>query len=229
MSGTIKDIRSQLMGATCEVYTVEGNVNIYFGTIKKYDAAKQELNIYTRAEDNLRPAGLIYYTPVKLLVHGKTMHNQVIVLYGHVLRCAEDYLGIELKDVVTHKENRASFRVKTKVKTTLQPILSTDAEGEIVSLGDEVPCQIWDISLSGIGFSSGQSFRIGDQVLFPNLKLETSLSPYTLRCTIQRRDYREDITKDHLYGAVLKDMGHQEEELLCRDIFMMQAKNIKRK
>ncbi len=228
MDDIIENMYEYFIGATCEVYTTEKNEWIYFGTIQKYDTVSKELDIYTRAEDNLRTAGLIYYTPVKLLVHGKKLHNQIVVLYGHVLRCAEDYLGIELNNIITHEENRGSFRVKTNVETKVQLVLETNRLGGILSLSDMMDCQLFDISLSGIGFSSDQNFRIGDSVIFPNLRLETSLHPYELRCTIQRKESRQDITKPHIYGAVFRNMTENQEDMLCRDIFMIQAKQMKR-
>ena len=141
MSPKYEEDLSSALGAICEVLTRENHL-LFVGRIQEYDRAGGRLCAELRKGEGT-PGGVLYHEPVKVHIYMGQEQGKVMIAYGQVERNAADHWWIELENVVSGPERRENFRQMVRGRGIL-----TDREGR------KQPCNLVDISISGVKFYS---------------------------------------------------------------------------
>lgn len=148
MSPKYEEDLSSALGAICEVLTRENHL-LFVGRIQEYDRAGGRLCAELRKGEGT-PGGVLYHEPVKVHIYMGQEQGKVMIAYGQVERNAADHWWIELENVVSGPERRENFRQMVRGRGIL-----TDREGR------KQPCNLVDISISGVKFYSQGVYRGG--------------------------------------------------------------------
>lgn len=216
----LEDLMSACIGTVGEVQT-EDNRILFVGRVTAYDKGQQELEIQLHRGSET-PRGVLHRMPVKVQIHPGRGWESVAVLYGEVSACAEDYWKIAIKNMVVCAENRRAFRQKVR------------AEGWVFwgeKLQNRAQCQLADISLVGVGFTSKAELPVGDRVQLTLPQLRENGPEYQLTCTVvgRRNTAPEGMPPLWHYGGDFGGLDRRLESQLCRDILALQAKSVNRK
>lgn len=217
---TLEEIMKSCMDSLGEVQR-EDNRLLFVGKLAEYDAASRELRVTLRHGQET-PHGVLHLMPVKVQVHPRHHDwGSVVTLYGVLSACAESYWKITIEDVVNRAESRRAFRQKV------------NAGGQVVwgtSPQERADCRLSDISLVGIGFTSTAELPEGGQVMVSVPCLVENARPYELRCTLvgKRNTAPEDMQPLWYYGGDFGVLDERTESMLCKDIFALQAKSVRR-
>ena len=216
MSPKYEEDLSSALGAICEVLTRENHL-LFVGRIQEYDRAGGRLCAELRKGEGT-PGGVLYHEPVKVHIYMGQEQGKVMIAYGQVERNAADHWWIELENVVSGPERRENFRQMVRGRGIL-----TDREGR------KQPCNLVDISISGVKFYSQGRYIEGAVLELSGFRLRQEGELYTLLCLVRRVE-RIDAGKGwYSYGCSFYDLRPGQEDQLCRDIFNLQARSINRK
>ena len=205
---------SSVLGAMCEVLTRENHL-LFVGTIREYDEAGNRICAELHKGEHT-PQGVLYHSLVKVRFWGKS--SQVMIAYGKVERNAADHWWIELERVVSSPERRENFRQMVRGRGIV-----TDREGE------QLPCDLVDISISGVKFYSQGQYTEGDLLELSGFRLRPEGPVYTLLCLVRRVDQVDERKNQYAYGCSFCDLPARQENQLCQDIFNLQARSINRR
>lgn len=211
------DSMRNYLGASCEVLKLDNRL-LFAGSVHKYDDEEDELTVSIR-KGNETPQGIIHQTPVKLHVHTNVTMDNVLLLYGMVSRCASDFWKIALKHSFSCAERRSSFR--QPILTEVAVYRNTNADSSTVTL-----CKTIDVSLTGLCFSSPESYVQGEQLFISSLQLRRDGPRYSFACTVQRIQPLE--SGKICYGCSFNDITERQEDMLFHDMFSLQIKALNR-
>lgn len=205
------------IGALCEVLTMENGL-LFVGTVGAYEPATGEISVELRKGEST-PRGVIYRTEVKVRIHALRGQSGVVLMYGAVTRNTADLWWIEIDRTIACLERRESFRIPLKGEAYI-----TGAEGE------KLPCELVDISLTGVAFRCHKPFAEGERLLLSDIRLLEDGLDYTFRCQVQRVVDDEEQGKGRYFcGCSFYDLRSGQEDRLCQDIFALQSRAINRK
>ena len=207
------------VGLLCEVLT-EDNTLLYVGSITNYNYIDYEMQIHIHKGDR-PPNGVIYNTPVKVRVRRAGGHEQLMIIYGNVLRCAPKFWRIVIEHAVVCKEHRESFRQRVSGSALVAPRRDKESAEE-----EFCPCDLVDISLSGIAFRSRGVYEVGDHLTLSAVQLTKRGHRYTFHCVVRRVQRDDEKASWSLYGCSLLDINARTESLLSKDIFKLQAQEL---
>lgn len=213
-----KDSIQNYLGASCEVLTLDNQL-LFAGFIHRYDDGEDEITVAIR-NGNETPQGIIYHTPVKLHVQTNITMNKVLLLYGLVSRCAANFWRIALKHTFSCAERRSSFRQPVSAEAVIYR--STDMDTSTTAT-----CNMIDISLTGLCFTSQEEYSQGEQIVVSSLQLSHGGPVHSFACTVQRIQPLEG--KRIRYGCRFNNITERQEDLLFHDMFSLQVKAINRK
>lgn len=221
MHAQLSEPIAEYIGALCEVFSTENRL-LFVGMIRAFDPRSQELRVELH-KGSSTPRGIIHKTEVKLRVHASRGQASVVMLYGQVIRCADDYWSIEVQNAMFCSERRQSFRQQVSVKG----MVSRRGYGK--GRTDPVPCQLEDISLTGLKFRSGEHYEVGEQLSLSAIRLQKSGPVHDFLCTVQRAQPDPEGGPMSSYGCSFDKMPLWQEDELCADIFSLQARDLNRK
>ena len=205
------------VGALCEVMTMENGL-LFVGTVGAYDPAEGEISVELRKGEST-PRGIIYRTEVKLRLHALRGQSGVVLVYGAVTRNTADLWWIEVDRTIACLERRESFRLPLKREAMIS------GPG-----GGLQPCELVDISLTGVAFRCQEPFQEGDRLLLSSLHLLEDGLDYTFRCEVRRMTEGAEGEKwRYFYGCSFYDLRSGQEDRLCQDLFALQSRAISRK
>lgn len=215
---SVQALASQCEGSVVEVQT-EDNRLLFVGTLARYEPRSDEIRIDLH-RGNETPQGVIYNTPVKIQAHMRMHWGKLAMFYGTVVICASDYWRVKVTSGMLCADVRRAFR---------QPAY---AEGWITWGEDEKArqvCRLEDISLVGVAFVTSAELAEGDMITLTIPRLLKGGPTHELSCRVAVR--RESDRGPNLwrYGCEYVRLGKRQEDLLCRDIFNLQAKSVNRK
>ncbi len=209
--------RADWTGALCEVLTMKNDL-LFVGMVGTYDPATGEISVELRKGEST-PQGIIHRTEVKVRLHAIRGQSGVVLVYGVITRNTPDQWWIEVDRTIACLERRESFRLPLKGKATIS---SPDGRSQ--------PCELVDISLTGVGFRCRVPFAEEDQLLLSGVRLLEGGMDYTFRCHVRRVvDAGEGEKWRYFCGCSFYDLRSGQEDRLCQDLFTLQSKAINRK
>ena len=200
-------------GAKCEVMT-ERNPLLIIGVFASYRRDVSQVQINVRGRGSV-PQGIIYHSPMWVRV--RIASRGFVMISGRVTRVGPDFYRIEVLDAVFNEERREYFRQHLTGTATLRP-----ANGDSPSM-----CELVDVSLNGIAFKSGSEYPIGSYLTLSDVQIIANTQPYTFHCLV-RRISCEDGSGQFVHGCSLLNLTERERDRLARDIFILQAEEIRR-
>lgn len=212
-----KDSIQNYLGASCEVLKLDNQL-LFAGSIHQYDDIEDEITVSIR-NGNETSQGIVYHTPVKLHVHTNISMNKVLLLYGLVSRCAADFWRITLKHTFSCAERRSSFRQPISAEAVVYR--GTDMDNSTMA-----PCNMIDISLTGLCFSSQEQYSQGEQIVVSSLQLRRGGYTHSFVCTVQRIQPIKG--NKFRYGCRYNAITERQEDLLFQDMFSLQVKAFNR-
>ena len=212
---TARLIRSSI-GALCEVMTEENRL-LFVGRLQRFAQVTGEICVVAQGGMEM-PLGIIYRTEVKIRIHTRA-DQQVVLAKGALTRGSRNFWWIEVLEVATLPERRENFRVKTKARG-----LVTREDGR------QIPCSIVDISLTGLCLSSAEPFQVGEMLTVSGIQLREEGDVYSLSCRVRRTAADPERPEGkNIAGCSFEGLRGAVEAHLCKDIFALQAKAIRRK
>ncbi len=206
------------LGSLCRVLNFD-NICYFVGRIEGYDPECDEIKISSYRGDQIL-SHAEYDAPIKLQI---LSGDQVILFYAHVKRQSKDFWWVHPINFVEREDQRDGFR----------QVLSGTAYAALMGQEEKkVPCQLVDISLTGICFRCTQEFHVFDQILLTQAALYPKAPhSYTLPCVIHRTFTRESDAQKVLsahsfiyYGCAFMRLSQGEKESLFKDIFLLQQR-----
>lgn len=214
---SFQSLAAQCQGSVVEVLT-EDNRLLFVGTLSEYELRNDEVRLDLHRGDET-PQGVMYNTRVKIQAHRWHRRGELVMFYGVVIICASDHWRVKVTSGMSCVDNRRAFR---------QPV---HVEGEI-TWGEEEEfrqsCRLEDISLVGVAFSTKADLEKDELVRLTIPHLLKGGAGHSLLCRVVVR--RESTRGPGLwrYGCNYERLGKRQEDILCRDIFNLQAKNMNR-
>lgn len=215
----IEDMLAICADVLCEVLTEDNRV-LFVGRLGTYDPKQNEVWIDLH-RGNETPLGVIHNTPVKVQIHVKKQSGSLVMLYGNVSLCAATYWTIALRSVVACSESRRAFRQKVRAEAQLLWGPGLRFQGK---------CRLEDISLVGVAIRSPLKLETGSRVVLSIPALIEGGPSYELPCSVvvRRNTARSGLPPMWRYGCDFGGLEEPTEELLCKDIFALQAKGVNR-
>ncbi len=196
----------------CQIMT-EDNKLLFVGQIDDFDASTEQLKINPYRKEET-PKGVSYDTPVKINMKYK---GNIIIVHGEIAVQSNAYWRIKIGDKIEFREQRENFRQETHCK------------GNIIKRAlpnRKIECDILNISISGIAFTSTYMFAINEQIIIQDIKLyEECERTYKFDCVVKRSFKAED--DKMCYGCEFKEISETDESNLCKDVLYLQAKSMK--
>lgn len=219
LSSDMKNMISNCMDALSEVLTEDNRV-LFVGRMEEYDPDTNEVLIDLHRGSET-PRGIIHGMPVKVQIHARKQSGSLVMLYGNVSLCAATYWTITVRNVVVCSESRRAFRQKVRVDAQILwgPGLHFRAK-----------CRLEDISLVGVAFHSPLKLEIGSRIVLSIPALLKDGPSYDLPCSVvvRRNTAETGLPPVWRYGCDFGGLEEQVEEVLCKDIFTLQAKSVNR-
>lgn len=206
-------IREQ-RGALCEVMTMENRL-LFVGSLTDGRLDANEICVELHKGGRI-PLGIIHRMEVKVRVHVRG--GDVVLLLGEVTRSGSEFCWLEVQEITTRPERRENFRIKVQAQAAV-----TGEDGETA------PCDLVDISLTGLCFSSRMDYQIGEKLTIHGLQLRRAGTVYELDCHVCRTAPDQACDGRSLYGCRFSGLTGVKEDWLCRDIFALQARGINRR
>ena len=211
-------------GMRVEVTTPENHL-LFVGRLKIYGAGVLEV----RCEPEGQAPQAMYKQAVK--IRGFQKNAQAFSLNGTVCRSCEDFWHIENLQFLQSRDHRDFFRQHADLKGTV-----TSEQGDFSSLqlkgtvthgqGQELlPCNISDISASGVRLAVKKEFQKGDDFLL-ELTVVPEEAPFSLVCQVQWFNQRR---RDFEYGCRFQNLSEKEQERLLQAILALQRKILQSK
>ena len=227
MKQSFESVVESCTGKLCEVQTL-GNRLLFAGRVRRYNMVMDELivDLY-RGEET--PSGVLYHTPVKLLLR---MGDGLITLFGLVTKAAPQFWCIELGRMVSHVERRESFRQRLTGEAVLERIVEEDEDADATVTKENegpIPCKLLDISLTGLAFTARADFHVGEKLVISSLKLLKEGTTFNFHATIRRHLPQEYETTWRGYGCSFDSLTSNEKDVLFKELFMLQARDLNAK
>ncbi len=203
-------------GSMCEVMSLN-NTLLFAGSLGTYDERRDQLSVHPRRGKEI-PREILHGTCVKLLVRPAAARGKVTLIYGTLLPCGRDVCYVRPEDELKYTESRKNFRLPVQVPG------SVCRKGEYVNQS----CALVDISLSGVCFQSHAIYALNDEITLSNVRLLPEGAVYSIRCSVVRReavDKTAPFSKAE-YGCRFINMSKREQDVLCGDLFALQARTL---
>ena len=217
--GELKEVVEQCVDAVAEVLA-EDNQVLFVGRITEFDSRREEIRIdLERAGET--PQGLLYNAPIKVQIHLRNQWKTVVMLYGNVVLCAKFHWRVKIRNAISCADSRRAFRQKVRVDGWI----TWEDQGRF-----RQACSLVDISLVGVAFYTSVKLDEGTDVKLVIPYLVQGGPSHQLSCTIvvRRSASEDDPPTLWRYGCSYHSLSEQEEDRLCKDIFLLQAQNLKR-
>ncbi len=201
-------ICNNYIDSKCQIMSQE-NVLFFNGIINEYIEKDKQLKISDNTNDIL-PAGVTYNTNLKINI--KTNSN-ILIIYAILKQQTNTFWIVELDKIIKIQENRSCFRQTLRCRGI---ITYTEELKET-----KIPCDLIDISLTGISFRSTINFDIDEKLTIDNVVLfKDSATIYKFDCII-KREFKDE-NNNTCYGCMFEKMPKEVEDKLCTDIFQLQ-------
>lgn len=213
---TLTELLAACEGAMCEVLT-EDNYLFFAGHVTEQDPEFKMATIEPR-HNSEAPLGVGHSTAVKIQVRVHESWGTLVMLYGTVSVCEEDYWRIFVHHAVACNECRRAFRQRVEVEATILWGPGFRFRGK---------CQLEDISLVGVALYSPLKLDVGRRLVLsiPYLTEEYQY-PYELPCTVAacRNVAEHGQPPRWRYGCAFDPLDEDLESILYKDIMMLQFK-----
>ena len=209
-----QELLRRSLGTVVEV--LRGDNQLFFvGRVTSFDPVEQELRVdLHRGRET--PQGVLYGSSVKIQLHVKGGWSELLTIYGKVVISAPDHWRIRVEHTVACKESREAFRQRIRLV------------GHLTPAGEEraLPCQMEDISVTGVGFYAGAELEEGERFTLSLPPLTAGGRAYELLCRVVARSERADGRRR--YGCAFEHLNQQTEGRLFKEILRLQAKGMSR-
>ncbi len=219
----VKDVRtffSEHSDLRCEVMTLD-NIFLFPGITRQYDPDSDTLRIDLRRGETT-PAGTGAGVRIKIQIKLSSSQQEIVLLYGTAVHCERTYWDIMPEKIDYFTEDRMNFR------------LSVDIEGQIKRESNPagVWCRLFNISLTGAGIQLTEDYNVGEILIFSGFQIVKDGFSHSFRAEIVRKD-RPDTDEEgrvcYRYGCKFIDMDERKRDILCRDVFSLQAQGMREK
>lgn len=198
-------------GMKVEVMTPENHL-LFVGRLKIHGAGVLEV----RCEPEGQAPQAMYKQPVK--IRGFQRNSQAFSLNGSVCRSSQDFWHIEDLEFLQSRDYRDFFRQNTDLKGRVIPNKRYYDQ-------EQLPCDILDISASGVHLAVKKEFEVGGVFLL-ELTVISEEAPFHFTCEVQWRNQRR---RDFEYGCRFQNLSEKEQERLLQAIFVLQRKMLQSK
>lgn len=213
---SLTELLAACEGAMCEILT-EDNYLFFGGHVTQQDPEFKMITVEPRRNSEA-PLGVGHGTAVKIQVRVRESWGTLVMLYGTVSVCEEDYWKIFVNHAVACNECRRAFRQRVEVEATILWGPGFRFRGK---------CQLEDISLVGVALYSPLKLDVGRQMILsiPYLTEEYQY-PYELPCTVAacRNVAEHGQPPRWRYGCAFDPLDEDLESILYKDIMMLQFK-----
>lgn len=198
-------------GMRVEVTTPENHL-LFVGRLKIYGAGVLEV----RCEPEGQAPQAMYKQAVK--IRGFQRNSQAFSLNGSVCRSSQDFWHIENLEFLQSKDHRDFFRQHAELKGIVVP-------NQRYRDQEQLPCDVLDISASGIRLAVKKEFEKGSVFLL-DLTVITEEAPFSFTCEVEWVRQRR---RDFEYGCRFQNLSEKERERLLQAIFALQRKILQAK
>lgn len=206
------------IGMTLEILNEEGQF-IFLGKVTDIDS--DFVKIVNAKGDSTPPT--FYGTVIK--VRGFLPGMRPVNAQGQICGNSPDFWKLDhIQGMYTH-ENRANFRQRVTIDTTLLPANSIFG-GNAKQATDPLPCRILDVSVGGVQISCREKLEPGDWIFLPEVSIVSDLPSFSFTCIIRRRS---ENSTGYLYGCQIDGLTPKEQEQLLRAIFAAQRLDLQKR
>ena len=215
-------------GEVCRVLN-DKNACFFVGEIEEYDEAKKEVKISAYRSYSI-PSRTHFNDYVKLHIQSS---NRITTMYGTVTRQSSDFWWVTVNEIVQHSNQRDGFR---QIVHGSAIVTQKTANGTI-----EIPCELVDISLSGVCISCDQELQKDEKILLSGVSLYSNAPRlynfvWMIRPSFQdTEDNEEDkdtgedkealsvvVPSKYYYGCIFLQLSAVDRTDLYQDIFFLQ-------
>lgn len=206
------------LGMTLEVLTEDGK---FMFLAKVSDIDSDFIKIVNAKGGTLPPT--FHGTVIKL--RGFLSGMRPVNVQSQICGNSPDFWKLDhIQGMYTH-ENRANFRQRVSIDTTLIPANSIFG-GSSDQPSSPVPCRILDISVGGVQVSCRAKFQNGDWFFLPDVSIVDDFPPFSFTCSVRRTS---ENSTGYLYGCQIDGLTAKEQEELLRAIFSAQRQEIQKR
>ena len=205
------DLIKKSVGSRCMILS-QDNQLLFFGEIAYCDTVNQTIRVNgdgPSARQFVKPADW-----VKLTIKHGARDTHFILTEGLVEQVINKYFVLRPRLVIEKSEEREYFR-----QPVMRPGKITLVNGKEV----EKPCVIMDISATGIGLQSNETYEIGDSLWFGGQRIRPGGPAHNLACVVVRKQDLDTGLYRRLYGCKFVNLSDEAQDKLCCDIFALQA------
>lgn len=206
---------NQHLGARCTVLSQENDF-LFLGKLAQYNKANQTLVIENLGGQRALWSDISPNMPVKLQINSRAEKDGLLLFEGIVDNSTQDSIAIRLSLAISKKEGRNFFRQKVMRKGKIR---------RVNSLPVDHPCVILDISVKGIAIQSDRPYGVGDVLSMEKQAFREDGPLHTLTFQVARTSPFP--TGGNLFGCRFIDLFSDDEDALFRDIFALQASDLR--
>lgn len=211
-------------GMKVEIFS-EGLIFLLNGVIDKID---EDAIWVTNAKGSEMPV-IIHNS--KVSIKAIRSDDTIIILHGAITGNSDTFWKIGQLSQFSFPNQRNNYRHHVDIETTVVRLAFIDDMdgGEYYPTQPETECTIHNISGGGLMFSCYRPFYLDDNVQFGPITLIPEQEPFVLRSQILRVNKNFKNEDKYYYGCQFFGMDDRTQERLIRQIFTMQAEEIRRK
>ena len=209
----------EYLNCPCEILT-EQDTKLLSGKIGPYDENREILTVNVQ-DNGYSTQQIQHQCPIRLRIYTKEK-REIIICYGFVESIGSGHWYIKLQDIVSREESRGAFR---------QPLVR-EAVVRSVEQGASprfLPCQIVNISISGIGFYSSQIFAKEEYIEIGQLEIIPGSRKFTLLGSVRRIQTDKNQPDIYFYGCAFDELDLDTESDLYHDLFALQVDDYNQK
>lgn len=214
-----QEVISSCLGAVGEVVS-QDNELLFVGRLEEYDSEYNDIEMWVYKGDQV-PQWASCMTPVKVQLRSKGKPVRQVSIYGNLFNFTLDYWKIKVDHVVFCEEKRRAFRQPVEVHAVLHWGPGQKFRGK---------CTLEDISMMGLAFHSPLKLQPGSEIKLAIPKLLEEGPAYELACHVVSgcNIAKEGEPPLWRYGCEYNELDPQVENLLCKDIFLLQSQRMNR-
>lgn len=198
-------------GMRCTLFTQE-NRFLFRGHIRRYDQENHLLQV----DSNQIIWG--YIGPdltVKLYLKTGKQGQRLTVIKGTTTKVEKDSLLLSPTAIIAKAEDRAYFRQRVMYPGVIAAVNGKQTKD---------PCIIHDLSATGIGLRSANSYQVDDLLSFRQQQFRPDGPVHDISFRVARTQQLED--GSFFYGCAFENLPVYEEDLLFQDIFAIQSSEV---
>lgn len=199
----------------CVVLSTE-NQMLFRGKVMHYDAVNHVIRVEAGRDCAVR--GFIdSQDAIKLQVKCAEDEERFVIIEGDVEQAMQNFFFMTPGKIEEKSEDRAYFRQNVML----------DAAVSASEREQRSPCVIMDISATGISLQSNEEYQIGDRLYMHGQQFRQKGPVHDLDFIVVRKSTQDLGKYRFFYGCRFEDMSTDAQDRLVRDIFALQAEELR--